>query len=76
VTVVPLSSTPHVVVFDRVEVTEGGRARDYTPSEFLALPLAYRIGSVLQGKCRFFRGDEPVERNVALNELRRMAGGR
>jgi hypothetical protein len=60
-------------IFDRVEVLDGEQARSFTPKEFLSLPLPFRIGSVIQGKCNFFRGAEPVERQVALNELRRMA---
>jgi hypothetical protein len=60
-------------VFDRVDVIEGDHARSFTPNEFLSLPLPFRIGSVIQGKCQFFRGDEPVEKQLALNELRRMA---
>jgi hypothetical protein len=60
-------------IFDRVEVLDGDQARSFTPVEFLSLPLPFRIGSVIQGKCNFFRGTELVERQIALNELRRMA---
>jgi hypothetical protein len=63
-------------VFDRVEVDDGARARSFTPAEFLALPLAFRIGYVIQGKCRFLRSGEIVDRQEALNELRRIAESR
>lgn len=64
---------PTFGAFDRVDVVDGDKARSFTPSEFLSLPLPVRIGSVIQGKCRFFRKGEPVDKQVALNELRRMA---
>jgi hypothetical protein len=45
-------------------------------SEFLALPLAARIGFVLQGQLRFFAGDAEVDRRDALRWLRELSARR
>jgi hypothetical protein len=59
--------------FDRVDVLEGSAARSFTPTEFLSLPLASRIGHVIRGQCRFFRGGALLDTREALAALRQMA---
>jgi hypothetical protein len=60
--------------FDRVEVpSANGSARGLSASEFLALPLAQRIGFVLQGQLRFFAAGAEVDRREALRWLRELA---
>jgi hypothetical protein len=56
--------------FDRITLVEGGRRRDVTVSEFLAMPLDTRIRAILQRAVEFYAGDQPIDRQRALNFLR------
>jgi hypothetical protein len=62
----------HTGPFDRVDVDDGSAARSLTPSEFLSLPLASRIGHVIRGNCRFFRDGVLLDTREALTALREM----
>ena len=72
-----MQQTARGVPFDRVEVPgTNGPAREMSASEFLALPLAARIGFVPQGQLRFFAGDAEVDRRDALRWLRELSARR
>ncbi len=60
-------------VFDRVLLDEDGRQRWLRPAEYFALPLPVRIQHLLKRTVSFYRGSSEVDRNVALDALRRAA---
>ncbi len=58
-------------MFDRVIVVRGdGTEQPYSADEFLALPLHERVKHILGREIRFFMGERPVDRAVALRSLR------
>jgi len=58
--------------FDEVVVSEGDERRVLSPSEFFALPLAARIGYVIQDRAAFYAEKRPVDARAVLAEVRRM----
>jgi hypothetical protein len=52
--------------FDTISL---GIGRQLSVAEFLALPLDERVRSILNREIQFFRGDEPVDRALALKSL-------
>lgn len=62
--------------FDRVVIKESGGSRSFSVDSFLALPLSQRIKVILERRVTFYQHDSEVDRNVALNGLRkaRVAG--
>ena len=54
--------------FDQVEIPPRGDAprRRLTKKEFEALPLSERIGLLVQGTLRFYRGDQEVSPSAAM----------
>jgi hypothetical protein len=55
--------------FDRLMIIRDGVEHSSSIREFLALPLPERISLILQGRLKFFRGETPVDRSVALKSL-------
>jgi hypothetical protein len=60
-----------VVPFDRVVVTEVSGSRTLSVEGFLALPLSQRIRLVLDRSVTFYNKDREVDRNLALDGLRK-----
>lgn len=52
--------------FDTVEVHDGERRRTLTYDEFMAVPLDRRVGWLLTGRPRFFRGELEITKREAL----------
>ena len=54
--------------FDHVEMPPHGDAprRRLTKKEFEALPLSERIGVLVQGTLRFYRGDQQISPSAAM----------
>jgi hypothetical protein len=67
-TLPPPSAT---VPFDRVVVKETGGSRTFSVERFLALPLSQRVKVILERRVSFYLRDTEVDRNTALNGLRR-----
>lgn len=68
-----MASEPPPFPFDRVVVADPpGATRDFSPSEFFALPLAQRIQYVVQQKAAFFSGDRKVDSKEALAQMRKL----
>lgn len=59
------------VPFDRVVIKETGGSRTFSVERFLALPLSQRIKVILERRVTFFLHDIEVDRNAALNGLRK-----
>jgi hypothetical protein len=57
--------------FDGVVLAEQGVRRRLTPVEFLALPLPVRVLALLDDSLEFLHDGRPVDRNQALQALRR-----
>ncbi len=57
--------------FDHVVVSEGDERRVLSPSEFFALPLAARIGYVIEERAAFYTGAVQVDSRAVLLEIRR-----
>jgi hypothetical protein len=57
--------------FDSVVLTDGGARRRISPAEFLALPLPVRILALLDDSLEFLQDGKPVDRQQALDALRR-----
>jgi hypothetical protein len=69
--------TPRGVPFDRVEVlSASGSPRRLSAADFLALPLAERVGFVLKGQLRFLAAGVEVDVLDALRWLREVAAKR
>lgn len=58
--------------FDEVVVSEGDERKVLSPDEFFALPLAQRIGYVIQERAAFYAARKPVDARAVLAEVRRM----
>lgn len=58
--------------FDRVVVSDRDGQRQLTPGEFFALPLSSRIRMVLERTVTFYLGRVEIDRNAALEALRRI----
>jgi len=56
--------------FDHIRVREGDRDLVLTAQALLALPLHTRVRWLLNDSLEFYRGDERVDRRVALSALR------
>ena len=56
--------------FDHIRVREGDKDLVLTASALLALPLHTRVRWLLNDSLEFYRGDERVDRRVALAALR------
>jgi hypothetical protein len=53
--------------FDRVEIpNDEGEPERLSKCEFEALPLQERVGLLVQGTLRFYRGDQPVTASNAM----------
>jgi hypothetical protein len=59
------------VPFDRVVVKENNGSRTFSVDRFLALPLSQRIKVILERRVTFFLNEAEVDRNTALNGLRK-----
>ena len=57
--------------FDRVVITDVSGSRTLSVEGFLALPLSQRIRLVLDRSVTFFNRDREVDRNLALDGLRK-----
>lgn len=58
--------------FDEVVVSEGDERKVLSPDEFFALPLAVRIGHVIQQRAAFYDRQRPVDARTVLAEVRRL----
>jgi hypothetical protein len=56
--------------FDHIRVREGDRDLVLTAKALLALPLHTRVRWLLNDSLEFYRGNERVDRRVALAALR------
>jgi hypothetical protein len=56
--------------FDRIVLVEGGRRRELSVREFLAMPLDVRIRAILQRAVEFYDGEHEIDRQSALKFLR------
>jgi hypothetical protein len=65
------SSESGDVPFDRVVITEVSGTRTLSVEGFLALPLSQRIRLVLDRSVTFYKKDREVDRNLALDGLRK-----
>ncbi len=65
------SSQSGDVPFDRVVITEVSGSRTLSVEGFLALPLSQRIRLVLDRSVTFYSKDREVDRNLALDGLRK-----
>ncbi len=65
------SSQSGDVPFDRVVITEVSGTRTLSVEGFLALPLSQRIRLVLDRSVTFYNKDREVDRNLALDGLRK-----
>lgn len=65
-------SSPEALPFDQVVVSEGDERRVLSPSEFFALPLARRIGYVIEERAAFFAGAAQVDARTVLVEMRKL----
>ncbi len=65
------SSQSGDVPFDRVVITEVSGTRTLSVEGFLALPLSQRIRLVLDRSVTFYSKDREVDRNLALDGLRK-----
>ena len=65
---------PEAMPFDAVVITDasGAGARNMSPGEFFALPLAERIQHVVQQRASFFARGQPVDAKAALAHIRRV----
>jgi hypothetical protein len=59
--------------FDRVVILERGERRSLSVDQFLEMPLDARIHLVLSRAIEFYRGALPVDRRLALAQLRQLA---
>lgn len=66
-----ISGAPHYP-FDQVIVSDGSSARELSPPEFFALPLAERIQYVVQQKASFFANGREIDSKEALGQLRKL----
>ena len=57
--------------FDGVVLAAEGMRKRLTPVEFLALPLPVRILALLDDNLEFLQDGRPVDRQLALQALRR-----
>jgi hypothetical protein len=62
-----MSEVLDALPFDTVVLGSDGRR--LTLAEFAALPLDRRIAAILSREIAFLRGDEPVDRGLALKWL-------
>jgi hypothetical protein len=62
--------------FDRVVIVDRGARQSLSVSSFLEMPLDARIHLVLSRSIEFFNGTQPVERGVALAQLRQLSARR
>jgi len=59
------------VPFDRVVVKESNSSRTFSVDRFLSLPLSQRIKVILERRVTFYLNEIEVDRNTALNGLRK-----
>jgi hypothetical protein len=64
-------SPPAVV--DRIAFGAGADRREVSLAEFLALPLSLRIRCILERTVTFYGAGREIDRNLALDSLRRTA---
>lgn len=58
--------------FNKVYVTRGDKAgNQYTPQEFINLPLSDRIKMVIEDQITFYNNYNEVDKVTSLNELRK-----
>jgi hypothetical protein len=58
--------------FDEVVISEGDERKVLSPDEFFALPLAVRIGHVIQERACFYDRQKQVDARTVLAEVRRL----
>ena len=68
----PVRAAPPPPPFDAVVVADGGIRRNFSPSEFFALPLAERIQYVVQKKAVFLSDGREVDSKDALGQMRKL----
>jgi hypothetical protein len=61
--------------FDVVVVADDQGQKNFSPTEFFALPLAQRIKYVVQQKASFFAEGRFVDSREVLGHMRRMRAG-
>jgi hypothetical protein len=59
--------------FDRIALVSAVGERQLSVAEFCALPLAERLGAVLERRVSFYMGSVPVDARDALKALRERA---
>jgi hypothetical protein len=59
--------------FDRVVVLEPAGPRSLSLSDFLALPLAWRVRALLEKRVEFYKAQQRVSTELALRALRERA---
>lgn len=56
--------------FDRVVISASGERSVHTPAGFLSLPLPARVRHLLAREVKFYKGDDPVDHEIAVRSLR------
>jgi hypothetical protein len=62
--------------FDRVVIVGRGGRQSMSVAGFLEMPLDARVHLVLSRSIEFFNGEQPVDRGLALAQLRQLSARR